>query len=145
MSLIVLYFLHSTSVLSFYIDVVLALSVGSDNGLLPVWHQAIIWTNAGLLIGPLGTNPSEIQIRFHTFWFKVLLQWNSTSVYNSCTYSTYHLELALGTFMRHFVSACLVYYTSWEKIYLNSYSKIHGSRKPMRSNLSFMTAALPRL
>ena len=21
--------------------------IGSDNGLLPVWHQAIIWTNAG--------------------------------------------------------------------------------------------------
>ena len=31
--------------------------IGSDNGLLPGWHQAIIWTNAGiLLIGPLVTN-----------------------------------------------------------------------------------------
>ena len=31
--------------------------IGSDNGLSPGWHQAIIWTNAGiLLIGPLGTN-----------------------------------------------------------------------------------------
>ena len=29
--------------------------IGSDNGLLPDRHQAIIWTNAGiLLIGPLG-------------------------------------------------------------------------------------------
>ena len=28
---------------------------GPDNGLLPSWHQAIVWTNAGiLLIGPLG-------------------------------------------------------------------------------------------
>ena len=37
--------------------------IGSDNGLLPGWHQAIIWTNAGiLLIGPLGTNLSEISI-----------------------------------------------------------------------------------
>ena len=35
--------------------------IGSDNGLLPGWRQAIIWTNAGiLLIGPLGTNFSEI-------------------------------------------------------------------------------------
>ena len=34
---------------------------GSDNGLLPGQHQAIIWTIAGiLLIGPLGTNFSEI-------------------------------------------------------------------------------------
>ena len=39
--------------------------------------------------------------------FKVLLQWNSTSVYTSWTYSTYHLELALSTFMRHFISAYL--------------------------------------
>ena len=59
---------------------------------------------------------------------KGLLQWKSTSVYTSWTYSTYHLELALDTFMRHFESACLVCHTSWAKIYLNSYSKIHGSR-----------------
>ena len=44
--------------------------------------------------------------------FKVLLQWNSTSVYTSCTYSTYLLGLALGTFMCHFTSACLVCHTS---------------------------------
>ena len=31
-----------------------------DNGLSPGWRQAIIWTNAGiLLIGPFGTNFSE--------------------------------------------------------------------------------------
>ena len=59
---------------------------------------------------------------------KVLLQWNSTSVFTSCTYSTYHLELALGTFICHFISACLVCHTSSEKISLDSYSKIHGSR-----------------
>ena len=44
---------------------------GSDNGLLPVWDQAIIWTNAGiLLIGPLGTNFSEILIEILTVSFK---------------------------------------------------------------------------
>ena len=37
--------------------------IGSDNGLSPDRRQAIIWTNAGiLLIGPLGTNLSEILI-----------------------------------------------------------------------------------
>ena len=37
--------------------------VGSDNGLSPGGRQAIIWTIAGkLLIGPLGTNFSEILI-----------------------------------------------------------------------------------
>ena len=38
-------------------------SIGSDNGLSPGRRQAIIWTNDGiLLIGPLGTNFSEIVI-----------------------------------------------------------------------------------
>ena len=45
--------------------------IGSDNGLLPDRRQAIIWTNAGiLLIGPLGTNFSEILIEILTFSFK---------------------------------------------------------------------------
>ena len=44
---------------------------GSDNALSPGRHQAIIWTNAGiLLIGPLGTNFSEILIGIQTFSFK---------------------------------------------------------------------------
>ena len=45
--------------------------IGSDNGLSPGGHQAIIWTNAGiLLIGPLGTNFSEIFIGIQTFSYK---------------------------------------------------------------------------
>ena len=37
--------------------------IGSDNGLAPGRRQAIIWINAALsLIGPLGTNFSEILI-----------------------------------------------------------------------------------
>ena len=46
-------------------------SHGSDTGVSPGRRQAIIWTNAGiLLIGPLGTNVSEISIEIHTFSFK---------------------------------------------------------------------------
>ena len=45
--------------------------IGSDNGLSPGRRQAIIWTNAGiLLIGPLGTNFSEILIEIHIFSFR---------------------------------------------------------------------------
>ena len=45
--------------------------IGSDNGLSPDRRQAIIWTNAGLLLnGPLGTNFSEILIEILTFSFK---------------------------------------------------------------------------
>ena len=48
-------------------------TIGSDNGLSPGRRQAIIWTNAGLLlIGPLGTNFSEILIEILTFSFNKL-------------------------------------------------------------------------
>ena len=45
--------------------------IGSDYGLVPNRHQAIILTNAGiLLIGPLRTNFNELLIEIHTFSFK---------------------------------------------------------------------------
>ena len=44
---------------------------GSGNGLVPGQCQAIIWTNAGiLLIGPLGTNFSESLFEINTVSFK---------------------------------------------------------------------------
>ena len=47
-----------------------ALTIGSDNGLSPGRRQAIIWTNAGiLLIRTLGTNFSEILGEIHSFSF----------------------------------------------------------------------------
>ena len=45
--------------------------IGSDNGLSPDRRQTVIWTNAGiLLIGPIGTNFSEILIEILTASFK---------------------------------------------------------------------------
>ena len=47
---------------------------GSDNGLSPGRRQAIIWTNAEILIiGPLGTNFGEILIEILTFSFKKIV------------------------------------------------------------------------
>ena len=47
------------------------ITIGSDNGLLPGRRQAIIWTNAGiLLIGPLGLNFNEILIEIDPFSIK---------------------------------------------------------------------------
>ena len=47
--------------------------IGSDNGLSPGRRQAIIWNNAVIsLIGPFGTNLSEILIGIQTFSFKKL-------------------------------------------------------------------------
>ena len=46
-------------------------AIGSDNGLSPGRRQAIIWTNAEiLLIGSLGTNFNEIFIKIQKFSFK---------------------------------------------------------------------------
>ena len=54
-----------------HICVVKLTIIGSDNGLSPGRRQAIIWTNAGiLLIGPLGTKFIEILIGIQKFSFK---------------------------------------------------------------------------
>ena len=48
-------------------------SIDSDNGLSPGRRQAIIWTNAGiLLIRPLGTYFSEFLVEILIFSFKIM-------------------------------------------------------------------------
>ena len=62
--------------------------IGADNGLSPGRRQAIIWTNAEiLLIGPLETNLNETSIEILTFSFKKI-----------------HLKMENGG---HFVSASM--------------------------------------
>ena len=47
--------------------------ISSDNDLVPEQRQAIFWTNTGiLLIGPLGTNFSEILIEIQTFFLNMI-------------------------------------------------------------------------
>ena len=47
--------------------------IGSDNGLSPGRHQAIIWTNAAILfIWPPGTTINEILIEMHILSFKTM-------------------------------------------------------------------------
>ena len=48
----------------------ICVSIGSDDDLSPSRRQAIIWTNAGiLLIAPVGTNFSEIGFKIQSFSF----------------------------------------------------------------------------
>ena len=55
--------------------------IGSGNGLSPDRHQAIIWTNTGLLlIGPLGRNFSEIKIEMTILFSFRKLHFNMSSV-----------------------------------------------------------------
>ena len=60
--------------------------IGSDNGLSPGRRQAIIWTNARiLLIGPLGTNFNGIFIGMQTFSFrKMHLKISSAKWHSYC-------------------------------------------------------------
>ena len=90
--------------------------IGSDNGLSSGRRQAIIWTNAGILLfGHLGTKFSEILNKFHTFSFKkrhlkrssvkrrpfcfglnVLISWRcdyGSHQYNGCTLPSLYMPL----------------------------------------------------
>ena len=65
--------------------------ISSDNGLAPGRRQAIIWTNAGILLTePLGTNFNEISIEIHTFSFKKM-----------------HLKLSSGKYQPSWPSASM--------------------------------------
>ena len=60
--------------------------IGPGNSLSPERRQAIIWTNSGiLLIGPLGTNFSEILIEIQTFSLKkIRLKMSSAKCCSFC-------------------------------------------------------------
>ena len=62
-----------------HICIIRLIIIGSDNGLWPRCHLAIIWTNSGiLLIGPLATNFSEILIKINTFLYNKM-HWKMSS------------------------------------------------------------------
>ena len=63
------------------------LTIGSGNGLLPVWHKAITWTNAHLLsIGPFEINSIQILIKVQIFSFqKMQLKMSSTKQCQFCS------------------------------------------------------------
>ena len=75
----------------------------SDKGLSPGRRQAIIWTNAGLLlIGPLGTKFNEILIEIHTFSFKEMhLKMSSGKWRPFCLGLNVLTLVALNLFTKH--------------------------------------------
>ena len=71
--------------------------IGSYNGLSPGRRQAIIWTNAGiLLIGSWTTKPKEILIAIHIFSFKKMHLKMSSGKWQPCCLGLSALML-LGT------------------------------------------------
>ena len=95
--------------------------IGSDNGLSPGRRQAIIRTNAGLLlIGPLGTNFSEILIGIQAFSFKKMhVEMSSAKWRTFCHGLNVMMYKALGDnssfgsyhFFHHIETAC-----SWQHV-----------------------------
>ena len=77
--------------------------IGWDNGLSPGRRQAIIWTNAGiLLIRTLGTNFSEILDKIHSFSFK--------KMHLKMLSAKWHLfSLGLNELIAHLLSSALVF------------------------------------
>ena len=86
--------------------------IGSDNGLSSGWRQAIIWTSSGVLIvGPLGTDFSEVLIGIHTFSFKKMhlkmlsVKWSpsclSLNVLRKAANWPWHIEQHFGVFKQH--------------------------------------------
>ena len=81
--------------------------IGSDNGLSPSRHQAIIWTNAGiLLIQPLGTNFSEILTEIHIFSFKKM---HSKMLCAKCRTFCLDLSVLINRWQRFYVDIELTY------------------------------------
>ena len=76
--------------------------ISSDNGLSPERRQVIIWTNSGvLLIGPLGTNFSEILIEIRTFSLKKIRLKMSSAKWRL-------FGVGLNEFMDWFRSLCMI-------------------------------------
>ena len=97
--------------------------IDSDNGLSPGRRQAIIWTNAGiLLIGPLGTNPSEIVSGIQTFSFKKMHFKVSSAKWRPFC-------LGLDVLIEHIFSLLILTFhaTLWQKAYIPSSMGVSGA------------------
>ena len=80
--------------------------IGSDNGLSPRRRQAIIWTNAGiLLIGPLGTKFSEILIEILRFSIKTMRLKGSSAKWRPFCLGLNVLKASLANDDYHFTFA----------------------------------------
>ena len=87
--------------------------IGSDNGLSLGRRQAILWTNAGIfLIGPIGTNFSEILIANQTFLFKEI-----------------YLKMSSGK-CRFFVSTSMC----WDAYKIHDYDGVWAKRHNQHNN-----------
>ena len=88
--------------------------IGSDNGLSPGRRQAIIWTNAGIfLIGPLGTNFSEILTEIHAFSFKKIHLKMSSAKWRPFCFGLNVLKEGTSIYFPHILWGVITYPCPW--------------------------------
>ena len=110
--------------------------IGSDNGLAPGRRQTIIWTNNGLLlIGPLGTNFSEILIGIQTFSFKKMhLKMSSAKWRPVCL----GLNVLMGQLNLYTLWLVLSHYNSYEtRIFMENYHQTSNLNCTKAQNFNF--------
>ena len=103
--------------------------IGPDNGLSPGRRQAIIWTNAGiLLIGPWVTNSSEILSEIHTFWFNKMHLKMLSGKWRPFCLSLNVLRVSRATIIKAVHIAVCITCKSWGHItYVYLYHMLHFS------------------
>ena len=96
--------------------------IGSGNEVSPGRCQAIIWTDAGiLLIWPLGTNFSEMLIEIHKFSFK--------KMHVKMSYGKWHplyLDLNMLICIHHCTVLMDKYNWQGQSVYKSQWINIHG-------------------
>ena len=99
----------------------ICVSAGSDNGKSSIRHQAITWTNAGLLWnGPLGTNFSEILMKTQKMYLEISsAKWQPfvpgrtyTAVNKEIWYLPTNLKTCLETHLKS--------HGFWQGVYFNN-------------------------
>ena len=121
--------------------------IGPDNGLSPGRRQAIIWTNAGiLLIGAWGTNFSEILIEIHTFSFnKMRLKMSSAKWRPFCL--GLNVLIAVCKWDTAWTIIHLRYVNMWNvlgiKLMLTSSKVVHYRGCPVTQDLTTLEIRLP--
>ena len=116
---------------------------GPDNGLSPGRRQAIIWTNAGmLLVRTLGTNLSEILIKINTVSLKkmhlkmssgrrqpsclglnVLIKRCSKGVSKGCNFNRWTAVQIRAWMSNHIPKGCMRVITLWKSAYLTHWDR----------------------
>ena len=72
--------------------------IGSDNDVLPILHQVIVWINASMsAVWPFGTNVSEIWIEIQQFSFMKMNLKVSSVKWPQCFDISHHMNLLISS------------------------------------------------